>query len=596
MRFTYFLLFAAFAVHAQAPPPPSQPPYKLTAEERAALAADQVALGKRIASLRVKPGQDPRMVADVDVYHKAITWMLRYPEEIYTKAYATNAAMLAKHGLERAETLERGAANWTQRKGARTALGYYSRVDGSVQPYHVVLPESFDPARPARLDLVLHGRGATLTEVSFLAQAGNPKLQVLYPDRIELHVFGRTNNAYRWAGETDVFEALADVQSRFKIDPDRIALRGFSMGGAGTWHIGLHHPSRWAAIEAGAGFTETRVYAKFPDPPPYWVKMWRIYDAVDVASNVFDVPTVGYGGEIDPQLQASVNIREQLEREGGLSNLRALFLVGPKTGHQFHPASKKESDAFLDKYVIPGRDPKPKQIRFATYTTRYPLCDWITVEGLEHHYDRAEVNADGSKITTKNVNRLAVRRGPIEIDGEKFSSGGSFEKAGGKWKKAGGDRGLRKRPGLQGPIDDAFMESFLVVKPTTPHAAMDRFLAEFAKWMRGDPRTVDAAHLSEAQIREHNLILFGDPQSNEVIRRVLPKLPRKWPTGGKLLAMIYPNPLNPKKYVVLNSGHTFGEAEFKGTNALLFPRLADWALLNPDGSMAETGFFDENWR
>ena len=595
MRRINLFLAVALSLAAQAPPPPSQPPYQLTPEEHRTLEGGRTTLEKRLAALRAKPGVDSHHLADVEIFYKAATWMLRYPEEIYTKAYATNAASQLQRGLERAGALEAGTANWTLRKGARTPLGYRSRVDGSIQPYHVVLPGDYDPSRPARLDLVLHGRGATLTEVSFLAQADNPKMQVLYPDRIELHVFGRTNNAYRWAGETDVFEALSDLQSRYKIDPDRITLRGFSMGGAGTWHIGLHHPSRWAAIEAGAGFTETKVYAKFPDPPPHWVKLWRIYDAVDVASNVADVPTVGYGGDIDPQLQASVNIKEQLAREG-LTNLRALFLVGPNIGHQFHPASKKQSDEFLDKYVLPGRPAQPERIHFTTYTARYGLCDWITVEGLEHHYERADVDADGGRITTKNVNRISIRRGPIELDGQKFSSGGAFEKSGGKWKKAGGDRGLRKRPGLQGPIDDAFMESFLVVRPSKPDARMDRFLAEFAKWMRGDPRTVDASQLNAAQIREHNLILFGDPDSNAVIRRVLPKLPKKWPADGKTLAMIYPNPLNPARYVVLNSGHTFGEVEFKGTNALLFPRIADWGLLNPDGSLAETGFFDETWR
>ena len=459
--------------------------------------------------------------------------------------------------------------------------------------------------RPTRLDVVLHGRGATLTEVSFLAQAANAKPQVTYPDRLELHVFGRGNNAYRWAGETDVFEALAATRARFNIDPARISLRGFSMGGAGAWHIGLHYPDRWAAIEAGAGFTETRQYAKMAAPPPHFVKLWHIYDAVDVARNAFNVPTVGYGGELDPQLKASANIREELEREGLLASLRAIFLVGPKTEHKFHPASKKESDAFLDRHVAPpGRNANPERIRFVTYTTRFAQCDWITVEGLEQHYERAEVDADGGRIATRNVSRLAVRRaGPLELDGQKFASGaGTFEKtAEGKWRQARADRGagslLRKRPGLQGPIDDAFMEPFLVVKPTgPPPAAMDRFLGEFAKWMRGDPRTVEAAAQTDAQIRDDNLILFGDARSNAVIQRVLPKLPMKWPAEGKSLAMIYPNPLNPSRYVVLNSGHTFGEKEFKGTNALLFPRLGDWAILNADGSTAETGFFDENWR
>ena len=580
---------------AQAPPPPSQPPYALSQDERGAIAADLTNLGKRISLLRGK--HDAHLIADVEVYYKAVAWMLRFPEEVYTKTYAANAAMLVKRGIERAAALEKGAHPWTSAKGARTALAYLSKVDASTQPYHLVTPEAFDATHPARLDVVLHGRGATLTEVSFLAQAENPKFQVTYPDRLELHVFGRANNAYRWAGETDVFEALAAVRNRYNIDPARISLRGFSMGGAGAWHIGLHHPHRWAAIEAGAGFTETRNYAKISDPPPHYQKLWHIYDAVDVAANAFNVPTVGYGGEIDPQLRASLNIREQLEREGIMATLRAIFLVGPKTAHKFHPDSKKESDAFLDKHVIPGRVAAPEKIRFVTYTTRYGECDWITVEGLERHYERAEVDADGNRITTKNVSRVSVRRpSPVAIDGQNFAASGTFEKSGAKWQLAGADRGLRKRPGLQGPIDDAFNDSFLVVKPSAPHPAMERFLNEYAKWMRGDPRTVEASQLKATHIRDHNLILFGDAQSNAVMRRVLPKLPMSWPKDGKSLALIYPNPLNPARYVVLNSGHTFGETEFKGTNALLFPRLGDYAILNADGSMAATGFFDESWK
>ena len=47
------------------------------------------------------------------------------------------------------------------------------------------------------------------------------------------------------------------------------------------------------------------------------------------------------------------------------------------------------------------------------------------------------------------------------------SWGGSFHREGARW--AGGpqpERGLRKRHGLQGPIDDAFMSAFLVVTPS----------------------------------------------------------------------------------------------------------------------------------
>ena len=52
------------------------------------------------------------------------------------------------------------------------------------------------------------------------------------------------------------------------------------------------------------------------------------------------------------------------------------------------------------------------------------------------------------------------------------------------------------------------------------------------------------------------------------------------------LALIYPNPLDPEHYVVLNSGLTFGPKDFQGTNALFYPRLGDYAIIRKsDGAV-----------
>ena len=96
--------------------------------------------------------------------------------------------------------------------------------------------------------------------------------------------------------------------------------------------------------------------------------------------------------------------------------------------------------------------------------------------------------------------------------------------------------------------------------------------------------------------------------TNPLIKRINSKLPVRWQgsdivAGAKryaasdhTLKLIYPNPSNPSKYVVLNSTHTFDEAAFKGTNALLYPRLGDWAVIrNSDGAVVDAGIFDENW-
>src|SRR5262249_33662423 len=55
---------------------------------------------------------------------------------------------------------------------------------------------------------------------------------------------------------------------------------------------------------------------------------------------------------------------------------------------------------------------------------------------------------------------------------------------------------------------------------------------------------------------------------------------RKYPAADHVPVLIQPNPLNPTRYVVLNSGHTFHAEDFQGTNALLYPRLGDWAVLH----------------
>ncbi|MCA9051591.1 MAG: hypothetical protein KDA89_22790, partial [Planctomycetaceae bacterium] len=170
-----------------------------------------------------------------------------------------------------------------------------------------------------------------------------------------------------------------------------------------------------------------------------------------------------------------------------------------------------------------------------------------------------------------------------------------------------------KRHGLQGPIDDAFTEPFLAVTPTgTPQNAahaewvqftLKRFQNEFDKWMRATVPAVSDAELTDSQIAEHNLILFGDPRSNAVLKRILPELPITWEDGvitvsdrryamdDHGLSMIFPNPLNRRRYVVINSGHTFHEKDFLASNAWLFPRLGDIAVQkfsgNADGSFTE---------
>jgi S-formylglutathione hydrolase FrmB len=45
-----------------------------------------------------------------------------------------------------------------------------------------------------------------------------------------------------------VDEVIPDAVERFGVDPERVAISGFSMGGAGAFTIAMHHPGRFCAV------------------------------------------------------------------------------------------------------------------------------------------------------------------------------------------------------------------------------------------------------------------------------------------------------------------------------------------------------------
>tara|TARA_B100001245_G_scaffold222432_1_gene194553 strand:- start:180 stop:788 length:609 start_codon:yes stop_codon:yes gene_type:complete len=48
--------------------------------------------------------------------------------------------------------------------------------------------------------------------------------------------------------ELDVMNVLAMTLEGYNIDRDRIYLAGHSMGGGGTWHLGIKYPDIWAGL------------------------------------------------------------------------------------------------------------------------------------------------------------------------------------------------------------------------------------------------------------------------------------------------------------------------------------------------------------
>jgi predicted esterase len=637
-------------------PPPSKPPDEAT---RQAIDTRMNKLHMAITALRRQRVSDPAL-ADVEVYYKAAAWITRHNEFYQGDAGAWTVEALDR-GLLRASQLAQGELPWLFIPGQPIVRGYRSRVDGSIQPFAVTYPAEYgrNLRKKWRLDVVLHGREPSLTEVRFLHEHNGNTPATKGQDFIQLDIYGRGNNAYRWAGEADVFEAIdafAAVERGLGraelLDPDRVVLRGFSMGGAGTWHIGLHHPARWCVIGPGAGFTTTHGYVKdLPEKlPPAQEACLRIYDAALYAENAANVPVVAYAGDQDPQMQAARNIEDRLKPLG----IPMTLLVAPGLGHRFPPEWQAKAEALYAKHGVKGRDDDPDHVHFVTYTLKYSGCAWVEIIGLDRHYYRTLVDArrtkGGIEVKTENVRilRLGVPAGTAEsvavkIDGQTLSvrlpqTQGAFsniylERQGRQWRSVlpqkllvHQSRRLQKSAGVQGPIDDAFMDRFLCVRGTGKpwhatteqyaDASLKRFEEEWDRYLRGTVPVKDDLDVTDDDIATRNLVLFGDPSSNALLAQILDDLPLSWTreeiklgeasykAADHVPVLIFPSPLNPRRYVVVNSGHTFHAADFRGTNALLFPRLGDYAVLKLAGTekdplaveIAASGLFDEYWQ
>jgi dienelactone hydrolase len=642
LMLTLFLLTAQPQIERVLPPVGKN----LPDDVRQSLTTRLQDLERELAALSGTSAADPSHRADVAIYLKAVNYALIH-HEFYAPADTAKANSALEQAAARLKSLRGGKRPWSEATGT-VVRGYQSALDNSVQPYGLVIPKSLDLTRPVPLYVWLHGRGDTQTDLHFIHERERSTGTIAPPDAIVLHPFGRHCLGFKSAGEIDVLESIEQVGRDYKIDRQRIVLMGFSMGGAGAWHLGAHYTDRWCAVSPGAGFAETANYNKLtPDryPPRYEQQLWGCYDVPNYVRNLFNVPVIAYSGEKDKQIQAARIMESAYQREG-----RTLqHLIGPNVEHKYEPETLKELLQKISQVVQTGGNPAPAHVQLQTRTLRYHRQFWVSALGLNKHWEDSRVDARQQPdstltVTTQNVTLLSLsppqptRR--LQIDGQTLTTSEDvkrwlLQRNGEQWVSvtepvsATPTTAIRKRPGLQGPIDDAFLEPFLMVLPTgrSMSAAVQDWVEQESqqainRWRalcRGEPRVKRDVDVTEQDILDYHLILWGDRSSNRLIERLFKTGEKEFPfswnnqtisvraesvgSSEHILSLIYPNPLNQNRYFVLNSGLTFREAHDR-TNSQQNPKLPDWALIDlktprsatAPGRIVAADFFDERWR
>ena len=132
------LLVIASVLHAQQ----AAPTIQLSPGDSTAIRSKVEQIDAAVRAARSKHVSED-LIADVDVYAKAGKWVLEFPEDLFVADDVKHTLAVLDTGIERAHELESGKSPWAEKKRKRVH-GYYSALDGSVQPYAVTIPESYD--------------------------------------------------------------------------------------------------------------------------------------------------------------------------------------------------------------------------------------------------------------------------------------------------------------------------------------------------------------------------------------------------------------------------------------------------------------------
>ena len=271
--------------------------------------------------------------------------------------------------------------------------------------------------------------------------------------------------------------------------------------------------------------------------------------------------------------------------------------AGPRhrPGHQARlpPRGQAEVERRIDSIAAAGRKRIFRSVDFVTYTLKYNKMNWVTIDALGEHWARASVRArlvgdSAVEVVTRERHRPDARHAPrlvparpgadrpaddrlgrdprppapvgpswhVELvkDGDVWERRPPLPPASGRRDPDGSTR-PDPRPGRPTPPSASGTTS--KGRSTTPSWTRssssgpparrstrkvgdwaeqegDRAVEHWRRHFRGEARVKDDAAITDADIASSNLILWGDPESNAVLKRIADKLPIRW-EGDKIV-------------------------------------------------------------
>ncbi len=472
-----------------------------------------------------------------------------------------------------ADGLAAGADPYAGVTGAMVKA-YRDDFDQTLQPYALYVPRGAPPPSGWPLLVSLHGAYSNhrLNLRRVFGKSNRPgesdeeatRNELPLPDvpMIVVCPFGRGEfMGYQGLGERDVLRVLADVRRAYAVDGDRVYLTGLSMGGEGTWHIGLRHPDLFAAIVPVCGITDARQWIGAATSPLFDPTLLGLTTAQAVAENASNQQVTFFHGDVDPTVKVAQSraMAERYRQLGWLGkNVRYVELPGV---NHFAWESAYRDGAIFKLLAGVKRDPFPRHVVYRTYSPRYNQAYWLRIDAIARGLAMAQIEGDrdGARLSVRvdNVSAFSLLLDPKQVPADRaitvVESGAtiyqglprpvlSFARLGAAWKlvaeplAAGGGGGSAGLPdhGSSGLFSRALARERphlyvygTIGRPemTAANRALARALSDWGRGVRARFAMKSDQEVTAADLAGLDLVLVGGARSNAVVRRFATSLP-----------------------------------------------------------------------
>lgn len=527
-----------------------------------------------------------------------------------------------------------------QQKEASThhERSFISRIDGSVQYYSVAPSSTSEPGQA--LVLSVHGAGV---EARNQARA--------YKSKEWCHIVAPTNRrpyGFNWEewGRIDALEVLDDARKQYQTKPEHTYLTGHSMGGHGTWYLGVTYPDLFAAIAPCAGYPDILGYrrggmAAPEEANPHYLMLSRSANAartLNLKRNYLQSGIYILHGDEDSVVP--VSLARMMRQTLGEFHPNFTYYEYPGGSHWYgdHSVDWHPIFSYFRWHSIPSKA-EVSRVEFHTASPSISSSSyWVTVlqqvkplefssVAFQQYGDTIKGSAENVAALTLALHELSFEEHPVVIIDDQIILPANHHNftltlAAGTWQEASINP-AEKNPARGSGFKQVFDNRVVLVYATGGtrqenewYRNKARFDAEaFLYKGNGSFEVISDRQFKPADYADRNIVLYGNADNNLAWNQLLKNSPisvnrkgismnEKFLAGDDLAAcFVYPRSDSSSALVgvVAGTGLTGSKANmgndyFSGVNG--YP---DLLIFNVDylngslGGIVASGFFNNDW-